>query len=186
MASLNKVLLIGNLTRDPVLKYLPSQTAVCEFGLATSRKFKTASGEEREETAFVDCTVFGRGGEIFNQYMAKGRPVFIEGRLKFDSWEDKQGGGKRSKLTVVVDNFQFLGGKDDGQRGGPPKGADDASEYGGGGGGDYESSGGPPQRSGKTYGSNDRSRAPQQRQQPPTQAPYDEGDQSFKEDDIPF
>lgn len=108
MSDLNKVVLQGRLTRDPQLKYTPSQMAICEFGLAVGRKFKTASGEKREETAFVDCTLFGKGGEVFNQYMAKGKPVLIDGRLKFDSWEDKQSGGKRSKLSVLVENFHFL------------------------------------------------------------------------------
>src|SRR3984957_9219318 len=95
MASFNRVLLLGNLTRDPQMKYLPSQMAVTEFGLACNRKFKTASGEQREEVTFVDCTAFGRIGEIINQYCTKGRPLFIEGRLKLDQWEEKNGGGKR-------------------------------------------------------------------------------------------
>ena len=114
MANYNKVLLMGNLTRDPQLKYLPSQMAVAEFGLAINRKFKTAAGEDREETTFVDCSAFGRTGEVINQYFQKGKPIFIEGRLKFDSWEDKNGGGKRSKLAVVVERFEFVGGKDGG------------------------------------------------------------------------
>src|SRR5271168_1544362 len=114
MASVNRVTLIGNLTRDPQLKYLPNQTAVAEFGIAMNRKFKSASGEDREEVTFVDCSAFGRTGEVINQYFQKGKPIFIEGRLKYDSWEDKQGGGKRSKMSVVVENFQFVGGKDGG------------------------------------------------------------------------
>jgi len=109
MASFNKVLLMGNLTRDPQLKYLPSQTAVVEFGIACNRKFRTANGEDKEEVTYVDITSFGKQAEVINQYFQKGKPIFIEGRLKFDSWEDKQGGGKRSKLTVVVENFQFVG-----------------------------------------------------------------------------
>src|SRR3954454_15036709 len=118
MASFNKVLLMGNLTRDPQLKYLPSQTAVAEFGVATNRKFRTAQGEDREEVTFVDITAFGKQAEVINQYMTKGKPIFIEGRLKYDQWEDKQGGGKRSKITVVVENFQFVGGRDGGGGGG--------------------------------------------------------------------
>src|SRR5215213_1059550 len=119
MASFNKVLLMGNLTRDPQLKYLPSSnTAVAEFGLACNRKFRTAQGEDREEVTFVDVTAFGKQAEVLNQYMTKGKPIFIEGRLKYDTWEDKQGGGKRSKLTVVVENFQFVGGRDDAGGGG--------------------------------------------------------------------
>src|SRR6476620_12809920 len=118
MASFNKVLLMGNLTRDPQMKFLPSQTQVTEFGLACNRKFRTQQGEDREEVTFVDCTAFGKTGELINQYFTKGKPIFIDGRLKYDSWEDKQGGGKRSKLTVVVENFQFIGGRDQGGGGG--------------------------------------------------------------------
>jgi single-strand DNA-binding protein len=118
MASVNRVTLIGNLTRDPQLKYLPSQTAVAEFGLAMNRKYKTATGEDREEVCFVDCAAFGKTGEIINQYCQKGKLLYVEGRLKYDQWEDKQGGGKRSKLSVVVENFQFLGARESG--GGPP------------------------------------------------------------------
>jgi single-strand DNA-binding protein len=116
MASFNKCLLMGNLTRDPELKFLPSQTAVTEFGVACNRKFRTKEGEDREEVTFVDCTAFGKTAEVISQYMSKGKPIFIEGRLKFDSWEDKQGGGKRSKLTVVIENFQFVGGREGGEQ----------------------------------------------------------------------
>src|SRR6187455_2254740 len=123
MANYNKIILVGNLTRDPQLKYLPSQMAVAEFGLAVNHKFKTKSGEDREEVLFIDCACFGRGGEIINQYCQKGKQLLVEGRLKYDTWEDKQGGGKRSKHSVVVDTFQFLGGRDGGQ-GGPGGGYD--------------------------------------------------------------
>jgi single-strand DNA-binding protein len=119
MASVNRVILIGNMTRDPQLKYLPSQTAVAEFGLAMNRKFKTATGEDREEVCFVDCTAFGRQAEVINQYCQKGKLIYVEGRLKLDQWEDKQGGGKRSKLNVVIENFQFLGGRDSAGGAGP-------------------------------------------------------------------
>jgi single-strand DNA-binding protein len=132
MANVNRVILIGNLTRDPQLKYLPSQTAVVEFGLATNRRFKTASGEDREEVCFVDCAAFARQAEVINQYCQKGKQIYIEGRLKFDQWEDKQGGGKRSKLSVVVENFQFLGGRDSGGGpGGASGGASGGRESGG-------------------------------------------------------
>jgi single-strand DNA-binding protein len=114
MASFNKVLLMGNLTRDPQLKYLPSQTAVVEFGLACNRKWRTPQGENREEVTFVDCTAFGKQAETINQYCRKGKALFVEGRLKFDTWEDKQGGGRRSKLSVVVEGFQFVGGREAG------------------------------------------------------------------------
>lgn len=112
MASFNKVILLGNLTRDPQMKYLPSQTPVTEFGIAMNRRWKSQQGEDREEVCFVDCAAFGKTAEVINEHFRKGRPILVEGRLKFDSWEDKQGGGKRSKLSVVVDSFQFIGSKD--------------------------------------------------------------------------
>jgi len=113
MSSFNKVMLMGNLTRDPQVKHLPSNVVVAEFGLATTRRYRTSGGEDREETAFVDCAAFGRQAEVISQFCKKGKPLFVEGRLKFDSWEDKQSGAKRSKLSVVVENFQFLGGRDE-------------------------------------------------------------------------
>jgi len=182
MASFNKVLLMGNLTRDPQLKYLPSQTAVVEFGVACNRKFRTANGEDREEVTFVDVTSFGKQAEVINQYFQKGKPIFIEGRLKYDQWEDKQGGGKRSKLTVVVDNFQFIGGRDGGGGGG-----------GGGAGGGYDQGGGgydeggapPPRRSGPPQRGPQQNRGPQQQQRPQQEPPFSE-EQQFKDDDIPF
>ena len=117
MASLNKVLLIGNLTRDPELRYIPSGTAVAKFGLAVNREYTDrTSGEKKETPCFVDITVWGKQAEICNQYLTKGRPVFIEGRLEFSSWETKEG-DKRSKLEVVAERFQFLGGRKDGDGG---------------------------------------------------------------------
>jgi single-strand DNA-binding protein len=113
MPSFNKVMLMGNLTRDPQLKHLANSTVVAEFGLACNRRFRTAAGEDKEEVAFVDCTAFGRQAETIGQYCTKGKPLFVEGRLKYDTWDDKAGNGKRSKLSVVVENFQFLGGKGD-------------------------------------------------------------------------
>src|SRR2546423_9444767 len=112
MASYNKVILLGNLTRDPQLKYLPSQTAVVEFGMAMNRKDKTQSGEMKEEVTFIDCSAFGRTAEVINQYCHKGNLLFVEGRLKYDTWEDKQGGGKRSKVTVHIDNMQLMPNRD--------------------------------------------------------------------------
>ena len=109
MANLNKVLLIGNLTRDPQLSYLPSQTPVVEFGLATNRKWTDkATGQQREETCFVDCRCYGRQAETINKYLRKGRPIFIEGRLQLDTWTS-QDGQRRSKHRVFVESFQFLG-----------------------------------------------------------------------------
>jgi single-strand DNA-binding protein len=119
MASLNKVLLMGNMTRDPQLSYLPSQTAVAEFGLAMTRKFKKQDGSQGEETCFVDCQMFGKRAEVINKYFKKGEPIFIEGRLKLDTWQG-QDGSKRSRLRVFVENFEFIGG-----RGGKPAGSHD-------------------------------------------------------------
>jgi single-strand DNA-binding protein len=117
MANLNKVMLIGNLTRDPDLKYTPGNQAVCEIGLAVNRKYRTKEGEDREETTFVDCEAWGKQAEVLKQYMTKGKPLFIEGRLKLDTWEDKDG-GKRSKMRVVIENFQFIGAAGGGGGGG--------------------------------------------------------------------
>jgi single-strand DNA-binding protein len=109
MANLNKVLLIGNLTRDPQLTYLPNQTPVVEFGLATNRKWTDkATGEQREDTCFVDCRCYGRPAETLNKYMRKGNPLFIEGRLQLNTWTSQEG-QRRSKLRVIVEMFQFLG-----------------------------------------------------------------------------
>jgi single-strand DNA-binding protein len=113
MASFNRVILLGNITRQPQMKYLPSQMPVCEFGLATNRKFKTQGGEDREEVCYFDLAAYARPAEIINEYCNKGDPIFIEARAKYESWEDKNGGGKRSKLVFVVENFQLLGGKRD-------------------------------------------------------------------------
>ena len=129
--SFNKVMLMGNLTRDIEIRHTGSNTAVGNFGIAVNRRYKTQSGDQREEVTFVDCEAWGRTAEVMSQYLSKGRSVFIEGRLKLDQWEDRNGGGKRSKLSVVVENFQFV---DSGQGGGQGGG-------GGGGGGNYARSG---------------------------------------------
>lgn len=160
MASFNKVTLIGNLTRDVQLKYLPSQTAVAEFGIAINRKFKTADGEDREEVVFVDITSFDKQAEVLNQYMSKGKLIFIEGRLKFDQWDDKQGGGKRSKLTVICENFQFLGSREGGDQ--PARRDDD----------DQRRDNYPRNRQTVKAGG-------------PPEPPFSE-EQQFKDDDIPF
>ncbi len=118
MASFNRVILMGNLTRDPELSYTPSSLAICKFGLATNRRWRDQSGEMREETCFVDCTAFDKQAETFNQYMAKGRSVLVEGRLRFGQWTG-QDGQKRSKLDVVVERFQFVGGGQGGDRARP-------------------------------------------------------------------
>lgn len=109
MASFNKVMLMGNLTRDPEVKYTPKGTAIANLGLAVNRVYTTESGEQKEEVTFIDIEVWGRQAETAGQYLSKGRPVFIEGRLKLDSWEDKESGQKRNKLKVVAERVQFLG-----------------------------------------------------------------------------
>src|SRR3954468_2820094 len=114
MPSVNRVILIGNLTRDPQTKQLPGAgggTSVCEFGLAMNRRYRTQAGEEREDVCFIDCAAFGKTGEVIQQYCTKGKQLFVEGRLKYDTWDDRSGGGKRSKLSLIVENFQFLGSR---------------------------------------------------------------------------
>jgi single-strand DNA-binding protein len=117
MASFNKVILAGNLTRDPELRYTPKGTAVARLGIACNRKWKSETGEMKEEVTFVDVDAFGKTAETIGQYLKKGRPILIEGRLRYDTWEDKQSGQKKSKLSVVLENFQFLdsgGGRGEG------------------------------------------------------------------------
>lgn len=159
MPNLNKVMLIGNCTRDPEVRYTPKGTAVTDLGLAINRFYTGDNGEKQEETTFVDVTLWGRTAEIAGEYLKKGKPVFIEGRLQLDSWDDKQTGQKRTKLKVIADGLQLLGGR----------------EGGGGGGGEYsqerEGTRPPPRSAGK----------PPQRQQPPM-----DPDLEPEADDIPF
>jgi len=122
MANLNKVMLIGNLTRDPELRYTPKGTAVADIGMAINRVWTNDQGERQEETTFVDVTLWGRQAELAQQYLSKGRPVYIEGRLQMDTWEDKNSGQKRSKLKVVGENMQFIGS---GGGGGRPSGGEE-------------------------------------------------------------
>ena len=143
MASVNKVMLIGNLTRDPEVRYTPKGSAVADIGLAINRYFTLENGEKREETTFVDVVLWGRQAELAQQYLSKGRPVFIEGRLQLDSWEDKASGQKRSKLRVVGENMQFLGSpKDGGGDGGGGGGYQQGAS--GGGGGNQQGASSPP------------------------------------------
>jgi len=109
MASFNKVILVGNLTRDPELRYTPKGVAIAKIGLAVNRVWTNESGEKKEETTFVDVDIFGRTAENVAQYMRKGSPILIDGRLRLDQWDDKQTGQKRSKLAVVAETVQFLG-----------------------------------------------------------------------------
>jgi single-strand DNA-binding protein len=128
MANLNKVLLMGNLTKDPVLRYLPSQTAVCDFGIAVNRTWTGQDGIKKEEVTFVDLEAFGKTAELLAKYKKKGDPLFIEGRLKLDQWE--KDGIKHSRMKVIVENFQFL---NRGQPGGygAPAAAAEPGEYAG-------------------------------------------------------
>ena len=168
MASYNRIIMMGNLTRDPVLRYLPSQMAVAEFGLAVNHRYRTKNGEDREEVCFIDCSAFGKQAEVINQYCQKGRPLLVEGRLKYDSWEDKQGGGKRSKHVIVVDNFQLLGGRD--SAGGGNRSSDESSQ----------DNSRPQRPQGRPAAAR-----PSQQQNPPQEPPFPD-EQQFQEDDIPF
>jgi len=111
MASFNKVILLGNLTRDPEVRYTPKGNAVCDLGIAVNRVYTTDSGEKREEVTYVDVVLWARLAEIAGEYLKKGRPVFIEGRLQMDTWDDKQSGQKRTKLRVVGESMQLLGSR---------------------------------------------------------------------------
>lgn len=173
MASYNKVILMGNLTRDPQLRYLPNQTAVVDIGLAVNHKYRTATGEDREEVMFIDCTAFGKQAEVINQYCQKGRPLLVEGRLKLDNWDDKQTGQKRSKHKVTIEGFQLLGSRDGGPGGG------------GGGGQDQNRSSDNNEPRPQSRGSAP-ARAPQAAEaRPVPEQPFGD-EQQFKEDDIPF
>jgi len=194
MANLNKVLLMGNITRDPELKYMPNQTAVCDFGLAINRGWTGQDGVRKEEVTFVDCSCFGKTAEILSKYKKKGDPLFVEGRLKLDQWE-AQDGSKRSKMRVIVENFQFLNRGQPGGYGGGGQGGE-------AGGGEYageesapapRAAAAPRQAQGQPYRQGGRPGAPVQR---PAAAPnYDAGDvpsmpeddaPQIKDDDIPF
>jgi single-strand DNA-binding protein len=118
MASFNKVILLGNLTRDPEVRYTPKGSAVCDLGLAVNRQYTLDNGEKREEVTFVDVVLWARLAEIAGEYLKKGRPVFIEGRLQLDTWDDKTSGQKRSKLRVIGETMQLLGSRPGGSSGG--------------------------------------------------------------------
>ncbi|MFM7133267.1 MAG: single-stranded DNA-binding protein [Planctomycetota bacterium] len=141
MASYNKVLLMGNLTRDVQLKSTAGNQSVAEIGLAVNRKYRTKDGQDREEVTYVDCECWGSRAEVIAKFFSKGKPIFIEGRLKLDTWEDKDG-QKRSKLRVVVDDFQFVDSRGGGGGGGGGGGDYSREESGGGGGYGSRSSGG--------------------------------------------
>ncbi|MFM2171616.1 MAG: single-stranded DNA-binding protein [Verrucomicrobiota bacterium] len=148
MANLNKVLLLGNLTRDPELRYTPKGTAVADIAVAINRVWNNEQNQRQEETTFVDITLWGRQAEIAQQYLSKGRGVFIEGRLQMDTWEDKASGQKRSKLKVVAENLQFMpdgkgngGGGISGNQGSPSTSSSRGSSHGSVGGSAADDSG---------------------------------------------
>ncbi len=164
MASLNKVMLIGNLTRDPEIKYTPKGTAIADIGLAVNRTYSTDSGEKREEVTFIDVTLWGRVAEIVGEYCKKGRPLFVEGRLQLDTWDDKQSGQKRSKLKVVGENIQLLGSREGGAGGS------------GGAGGESSEGGRPEARSSSSF----------KKPASPPPRPAADPDLDTEGDDIPF
>jgi single-strand DNA-binding protein len=195
MANLNKVMLMGNITRDPELKYMPNQTAVCDFGLAINRTWTGQDGVKKEETTFVDCSCFGKTAEILSKYKKKGDPLFVDGRLKLDQWE-AQDGTKRSKMRVIVENFQFLN-RSAGPQGGNPNAGNDANmpEYGGEPTGNYapRPSAAPARSPAPSYRAGGRpapgAPAPRPAAAPnydaPDSIPEDESP-PLKDDDIPF
>jgi single-strand DNA-binding protein len=182
MPNLNKVQLMGNITRDPEVRYTPKGTAVTDISLAINRSFNSDDGERREETTFVDITFWGRQAEVIGEYMKKGRPLYVEGRLQLDSWEDKTTGQQRSRLKVVGENFQFLGGREEGGGGGGSGGGGGQSRgaaqapYGGGGGG-----GGSNEEYHDSRSDSAPEAAPRQQSAPPQHSGPIEDD-----DDIPF
>lgn len=175
MASYNKVMLMGNLTRDPEVRYTPKGSAVADLAIAVNRVYTADNGEKREEVTYVDVVLWARLAELAGQYLSKGRPVFIEGRLQMDSWEDKQTGQKRSRLRVVGEVMQFLDGKRDGGSG------EEHSAASGGG------SQRPPMRSGGGNAGG-QSRPPAARQSQPATDEFHEGPitDGLDDDDIPF
>lgn len=173
MASLNKVMLIGNLTRDPEVRYTPKGSAVADLAIAVNRTYTVDGGERMEETTYVDVVVWAKLAELAGQYLSKGRRVFVEGRLQMDTWEDRQTGQKRSKLRIVAENIQFLDSRQDREGGG-----------GGGGGGGYQHQ--PRRQDGGGGGGGGGRPAPQQ-----SRASNDSFDDrpitdDMEDDDIPF
>ncbi|MEO7318564.1 MAG: single-stranded DNA-binding protein [Chthoniobacteraceae bacterium] len=128
MPNLNKVMLMGNLTRDPEIKYTPKGMAIAHFGIAVNRVWSNEAGEKQEEVTFIDIEMFGRKAEVVGEYFKKGKPIYVEGRLKLDSWDDKATGQKKSKLKVVGETFEFLGSREGG--GGSGAGSGESSEGG--------------------------------------------------------
>lgn len=200
MASLNKVMLIGNLTRDPEVRFTPKGTAVCDMAIAVNRRYlNEATGERQEEVTYLDIVLWGKQAELAGQYLAKGRSVYIEGRLQMDTWEDKATGQKRSKIKIVCENMQFMDSK------GAGGGGAGGGGYSGGGGyqGGHDDEGGyspspPPQQARRPMGNGGgggyQRPAPQQQRPPQRPAPAQQQDDfgegpitdGLEGDDIPF
>jgi single-strand DNA-binding protein len=194
MPNLNKVQLMGNITRDPEVRYTPKGTAVTDISLAINRSFNSDDGERREETTFVDITFWGRQAEVIGEYMKKGRPLYVEGRLQLDSWEDKTTGQQRSRLKVVGENFQFLGGREEGGGGGGSGGGGGQSRsaaqapYSSGGGGGGGGGGGSNEEYHDSRSDSAPEAAPRQAYSAPPQqsAPPQHRGPIEDDDDIPF
>ena len=163
MASFNKVILMGNLTRDPETRVTPNGSTICKIGLAVNRTYTGSDGERKEEVTFVDCDAFGKTAEIISRWMSKGKGILVEGRLRLDQWDDKTTGASRSKLGVVIENFQFVGGRGDGD------------PAGGGAAASYESNTPPARQS-----------APPRQAAPRRAAPQPPQESSGFDDDVPF
>ena len=161
MPNLNKVMIMGNLTRDPEIKYTPKGMAIAHFGIAVNRVWSNEAGEKQEEVTFIDIEMFGRKAEVVGEYFKKGKPIYVEGRLKLDSWDDKATGQKKSKLKIVGETFEFLGSR----------------EGGGGGGGEHGE--------GRSEARPQQSRPAGRPASPPPRPPADP-DLDAPEDDIPF
>ena len=185
---------MGNITRDPEVRYTPKGTAVTDISLAINRSFNSDDGERREETTFVDITFWGRQAEVIGEYMKKGRPLYVEGRLQLDSWEDKTTGQQRSRLKVVGENFQFLGGREEGGGGGSgggggqSRGAAQAPYSGGGSGGGGGGGGGSNEEYHDSRSDSAPEAAPRQAYSAPPQqsAPPQHRGPIEDDDDIPF
>jgi single-strand DNA-binding protein len=182
MASLNKVLLMGNLTRDGELRYLPSGSAVLELRMACSRKFRTRDGQDKEETLYVDVSIFGKRAEALEKWLKKGKPLFVEGRLKLDEWQDKQSGQSRSKIRVIAENVEFIGGGNGGGEGYGGGGRSHNQERGqqGRGGGGYGGGGYGGGDSGGGYG------RPQTAPQPAAASTGGGNFEPISDEDVPF
>lgn len=181
----NKVVVVGNLTRDIELRYLPSGTAIAKSAIATSHKYKTATGEQKDEVCFLDFNMFGRSAEVANQYLKKGSKVLLDGRLVFEQWV-AQDGSKRSRHSLRVNEMKMLGGRDDNNSGGYSAPASSNDTSGGYGGDDYGSNNGGDYNGGNNYGNQQQSQGQYQQPQQQMQQPAPIPEIDIDEDEIPF